>query len=70
MNVRLSEVGEYSQAVAENGSRARQVPTAVPMTAAKAALQTRGAHGLAVTEDRGQPLARLNGLGELVQVVT
>lgn len=71
MNVRLSEVGEYSQAVAENGSRARQVPGAVPLVAARDALkQTRGSHGLALTENEGRPGTRLNGLGELVQVVT
>ena len=72
MSIRLSDVGEYSQAVAENTGRARPAQNVVPMTYAREALtRTRGPHGLALTEEGGQPQrVRLNGLGELVQVVT
>lgn len=73
MAIRLSDVGEYSQAFAQNGSVAPQVPAGspAPMVAAKYAL-TRGPHGLALTEVRGPTRVRQtqNGLGELVQVVT
>lgn len=73
MSIRLSDVGEYSQAVAENGSRARVVANVVPMTAPREALtHSRGPHGLALTEvSPAQRKQRLSGrLGELVQVVT
>lgn len=73
MSIRLSDVGEYSQAIAENGSRARQLPEdVVPATLPREALtRSRGAHGLALTEVSGPRRQSLSGrLGELVQVVT
>lgn len=72
MAIRLSEVGEYSQAVASNGAVAHEVPVGAPapMTAAAQAL-THSRNGLSLTEVSGpRRVRRLNGLGELVQVVT
>ena len=63
--MRLSEVGEYSQQVAER--RPVNEYEGVPTTAPREAL-TRG-NGLRMTERRVSPVASVR-LGELVQVVT
>lgn len=83
--MRISEISEYSQGVATNGSAAVEVPSSVvPMTPAAEALMRAaraGRAGSVVCTDLtgagaggqsadGSGLMRMNGLGELVQVVT
>ena len=84
--MRISEISEYSQGVATNGSAAVEVPASVvPMTPAAEALMRAaraGRAGSVVCTDLtgsgkangsgadGSGLMRMNGLGELVQVVT
>ena len=69
MTVRLSEVGEYSQAVAVRPNLP-EVANVVPTRAAQQALSRRRFGGLALTEVNRRESASLSGLGELVQVVT
>ena len=79
--MRISEISEYSQGVATNGSAAVEVPSSVvPMTPAAEALMRAaraGRAGSVVCTDltgagasEGGSSARMNGLGELVQVIT
>ncbi len=70
--MRISELREYTQQNAANAPAAREVASNyVPNAAASAALRRSYGNGLAMTET-GPTRAptRLNGLGELVQVVT
>jgi len=73
MAMRLSDLNEYSTAVAVTPSIQPVSPTYVPATAATHALMRRGCNGLALSEfptRERERMQRLNGLGELVQVVT
>lgn len=73
MAIRLSDLNEYSTAVAVTPSVQPVSASYVPTVAATHALMRRGSNGLALSEfptrERAR-LQRLNGLGELVQVVT
>jgi hypothetical protein len=79
--MRISEISEYSQGVATDGASAVEVPaTVVPSTPAAEALMRAaraGRAGSVVCTDltgagagEGGSSVRMNGLGELVQVVT
>lgn len=75
--MRISELREYSQRDAARAPAARQVSSALVPTAAAAAALTRRSYtnGLAMTEtgptrNENNRWNGLNGLGELVQVVT
>lgn len=70
--MRLSDLNEYSTAVAVTPTVQPLAPNYVPSVAATQALMRRGYNGLALSEfpDRERARVRLNGLGELVQVVT
>ena len=73
MAIRLNDLNDYSTAVAARPVLQPLVAPVVPMTAATHALMRRGENGLALSEIPGdRPVRRtyLNGLGELVQVVT
>jgi hypothetical protein len=79
--MRISEISEYSQGVATDGASAVEVSTnVVPMTPASEALMRAaqaarvGRSGSVTCTDLTGPgssgSVRLNGLGELVQVIT
>jgi len=73
MAMRLSDLNEYSTAVAVTPSIQPVSPTYVPTVAATQTLMRRGSNGLALSEfptRERERMQRLNGLGELVQVVT
>ena len=72
MAIRLSDLNEYSATVAVRPAPQPVAPNYVPDVAATHALMRRGYNGLALSEYPEQERARvqLNGLGELVQVVT
>jgi hypothetical protein len=73
MAIRLNDLNDYSTAVALRPALQPLVAPTVPVVAATQALMRRGENGLALSEIPGnQPTrrVRLNGLGELVQVVT
>lgn len=73
MSIRLSDLNEYSTAVATTPSVQPVSSSYVPTVAATEALMRRGGNGLALSEfptRERERLQRLNGLGELVQVVT
>lgn len=67
MGIRLSEVGEYTQAVARRVPVREVSREATPMVAAREALTRGGNMCLTEMQDRER---RSAGLGELVQVVT
>jgi len=73
MTMRLSELNEYSVGVAREPTGVRQLPQdfVPPMQPAREALMRRSyANGLALSEQSAGQGVALNGLGELVQVVT
>lgn len=72
MAMRLSDLNDYSTAVAVTPTVQPVAPTYVPNVAATQTLMRRGYNGLALSElpQRERARVQLNGLGELVQVVT
>lgn len=68
MAIRLSDLNEYSTAVAVRPAAQPLPRPVVPDVYAQQALMRRGENGLAVRETPRQ--GNLAGLGELVQVVT
>lgn len=72
MAIRLSFISDYSTGVAVQPAVQPLVNAPVPTTYATQALMRRGENGLALSEIPGERRVRsaLNGLGELVQVVT
>jgi hypothetical protein len=70
MPIRLNDLREYSQRSVTRVSP-REVPSDyAPEAAATAALRSRGANGLALTETGLRERERSSSLGELVQVIT
>lgn len=71
MAFRLSDLNEYSMAVAVAPGVQPLPSLTVPNVYAQQALTQRGQNGLALSEcGQRRVQTRLNGLGELVQVVT
>lgn len=70
MAIRLSDLRDYSTGVAVSPAVQPLPGVVVPSSYAAQALMRRGENGLSLSEMPGERRVRLNGLGELVQVVT